>query len=83
MTGSADLGTAPAPERRADVAAPVVGLLTSIGGTLDAFFLEITERWREQGAVVESAAGSLAETFAEATVLPSITRRPSMPCTRS
>ncbi len=77
MTGSADLGTAPASERRADAAAPVVGLLTSIGGTLDAFFLEITERWREQGAVVESAAGSLAETFAEATVLPSITRRPS------
>lgn len=77
MTGSADLGTVPAPERSAAPGAPVLGLLTSVGGTLDAFFLEITQRWREQGAAVESAAGSLAETFAEATVLPSITRKPS------
>ena len=57
--------------------APVLGLLTSVGATLDAFFLEITERWREQGAVVEPAAGSLAETFDRSAVLPSITRKPS------
>ena len=55
----------------------VIGLLASVGITLDAFFLEIIERWREQGAVVECAAGSPAESFDEVTVLDSVTRTPS------
>ena len=44
---------------------------------MDAFFPEITERWREQGAVVEPAAGTLAESFESAAVLRSVTREPS------
>ena len=84
MTGSAVTGSAdPKPQAAPSssdprVDAPVIGLLTSVGETLDAFFLEIAERWREQGAVVESAAGSLAETFEDAAVLPSVTRRPAL-----
>ncbi|MDN5686078.1 MAG: glycosyltransferase [Brachybacterium sp.] len=56
----------------------VIGLLTSVGGTVDAFFLEIIERWREKGAVVESAAGTLSEGITSPTVLPSVTRGPSL-----
>ncbi|MFQ6484507.1 glycosyltransferase [Brachybacterium epidermidis] len=56
----------------------VIGLLTSVGKTLDAFFLEIVERWREQGAMVEIASGSPATAFVEMTVLRSITRKPSI-----
>lgn len=90
MTGSAEAGTAGARPEEIDATtagaawspgpqpgAPVIGLLTSVGETLDAFFLEITERWREQGAVVECAAGSLAETFDRSAVLTSVTRKPS------
>ncbi|WP_394216116.1 glycosyltransferase [Brachybacterium vulturis] len=61
------------PNRRA----PVIGLLTSSGGTLDAFFLEIIERWQAQGAIVECAAGSPSKGIARQTVLASVTRRPS------
>ena len=84
MTGSAVTGSAePKPQAAPSSSDPrvdahVIGLLTSVGETLDAFFLEIAERWREQGAVVESAAGSLAETFEDAAVLPSVTRRPAL-----
>src|SRR5699024_7875890 len=39
---------------------PVIGVLTSVGETLDAFFVEIADRWRELGAVVKPAAGTLA-----------------------
>lgn len=90
MTGSAETGTAGTrpEESTAPTAgaarspgprpgAPVIGLLTSVGETLDAFFLEITERWREQGAVVECAAGSLAETVDRSAVLTSVTRKPA------
>lgn len=59
------------------VGAPVIGLLTSVGETLDAFFLEIIERWREQGAAVECAAGTPSRALEGAIVLPSITRKPS------
>lgn len=57
---------------------PVIGLLTSVGGTLDAFFVEITQRWRERGAVVEVAAGSLAVQHPSAVVLDAVTRTPSL-----
>lgn len=56
---------------------PVIGVLTSVGETLDAFFVEIADRWRELGAVVKPAAGTLAEEFTSPTVLSSVTRKPS------
>lgn len=55
----------------------VVGLLTSVGETLDAFFVEIAERWRERGLLVELAAGTLAKSFPPLTVLESMTRKPA------
>lgn len=77
MTGYAESVTAATTERAVERDALVVGLLTSVGETLDAFFGEITERWREQGATVECAAGSLAESFASSAVLDSVTRKPA------
>lgn len=78
MTGRIGPGATITTDRGAALGAPVIGLLTSVGQTLDAFFPEITERWREQGAVVEPAAGTLAESFESAAVLRSVTREPSM-----
>jgi glycosyltransferase involved in cell wall biosynthesis len=81
-SGGAGAGTAEATEVALSASgalpgAPVIGLLTSVGETLDAFFIEIAERWRAQGAVVESAAGTFTETYEGAAVLPSVTRKPS------
>lgn len=77
MVGRVELGVAAAVRGPGAQDALVIGLLTSLGQTLDSFFLEISERWREQGVVVEPAAGSLAETFDDAVVLPSVTRKPA------
>lgn len=67
--------------------APVIGLLASVGETLDAFFVEIVQRWEQRGAVVACAAGSpaksfsaksiSAERFSGPAVLSSVTRAPS------
>lgn len=77
MTGRAEPEIAATMGQGTTQGALVIGLLTSLGQTLDSFFLEITERWREQGVVVEPAAGSLAAAFDEASVLPSVTRKPA------
>ena len=71
---TASTGAQPLTERRA---APVIGLLTSVGETLDAFFVEIARRWRESGAVVEPAAGTPSAEHPSATVLTAVTRSPS------
>lgn len=55
----------------------VIGLLTSVGETLDAFFVEIAQRWRDQGAIVEVAAGTAADSFLSPGVVASLTREPS------
>lgn len=78
MTGHAEPANAPAPGQTGAHGALVIGLLTSLGQTLDSFFPEIIERWREQGLVIEPAAGSLAESVGEIAVLPSVTRRPAV-----
>ena len=56
-----------------------VGVLTSLGCTLDAFFPQIAARWREQGAAVLTAAGTSTRRFPadDHEVLPGLTRRPS------
>ena len=53
-----------------------LGLLTSIGDTLDAFFVEIAEEWRRQGAWVSTAAGTPSRSFQFQHVLPHVTRAP-------
>ena len=53
-----------------------IGLLTSIGRTLDAFFVEIVDRWREQGARVVTAAGDASKKFSDQTVIEGLTRNP-------
>jgi glycosyltransferase involved in cell wall biosynthesis len=54
-----------------------IGLLTSIGSTLDAFFPEIADDLRSRGHEVFLAAGTPTKTVAS-TTLKSITRRPSL-----
>jgi glycosyltransferase involved in cell wall biosynthesis len=54
-----------------------VGLLTSIGATLDAFLLEIADDLRSRGHVVSLAAGTPTTKSASAT-LTGITRKPSL-----
>lgn len=53
-----------------------IGLLSSIGATLDAFFPELVSLWREEGAKVFPAAGTEAVSFDEFEVLGGITRAP-------
>ncbi|WP_026926549.1 glycosyltransferase [Granulicoccus phenolivorans] len=53
-----------------------LGLLTSIGGTLDAFFPEIVHSWRREGIEVFPAAGTPAD-MGGATVIEALTRRPT------
>jgi glycosyltransferase involved in cell wall biosynthesis len=54
-----------------------IGLLTSIGSTLDAFLLEIADDLRSRGHEVSLAAGTPTEE-AFSTTLPGITRKPSL-----
>ena len=54
-----------------------IGLLTSIGATLDAFLLEIADDLRSRGHHVFLAAGTPTKK-APSTTLPGITRRPSL-----
>ncbi|MGO1944227.1 MAG: glycosyltransferase [Ancrocorticia sp.] len=53
-----------------------LGLLTSIGDTLDAFFVEIVEEWERQGARVSPAAGTQSSSFPHQRLLPHVTRSP-------
>lgn len=53
-----------------------LGLLTSIGQTLDAFFPEMVRRWTEDNIAVYPAAGSPAHKVAGTTVIESLTRSP-------
>ena len=63
--------------RRADVDGPVrIGLLASVGRTLDAFFPAIAARLEEQGFVVTSASGTHAD-IASWTHLDGFSQRPS------
>lgn len=78
MTGHAEPGNAATLGQGRRQGALVIGLLTSLGQTLDSFFPEIVERWREQGLVVEPAAGSPAEDVSGTVVLSSVTRRPAV-----
>src|SRR5450631_1355442 len=63
--------------RTARIKAMRIGLLTSIGATLDAFLLEIAEDLRGRGHEVFLAAGTPTKKSAS-TTLPGITRRPSL-----
>src|SRR5450631_952104 len=54
-----------------------IGLLTSIGSTLDAFLLEIADDLRDRGHEVSLAAGTPTKE-APSTTLPGITRKPSL-----
>lgn len=54
-----------------------IGLLTSVGETIDAFFPEMIDAWREGGHRVVPAAGSPARRV-DSEVLPGLTRRPSI-----
>ena len=54
-----------------------LGLLTSIGATLDAFLMEIAEDLRSRGHEVSLAAGTPTKK-ATSTTLPGITRKPSL-----
>lgn len=53
-----------------------IGLLTSIGPTIDAFFPPIIERWHELGLAVATAASSPAST-PQHRIIKSVTRNPS------
>lgn len=53
-----------------------IGLLTSVGATIDAFFPQIIQRWRELGHEVFTAAGTRAND-PNHTTLAGLTRRPS------
>lgn len=55
-----------------------IGLLTSIGETLDAFFVEIVEEWRLLGFEVSVAAGTRPQKFDKCTVIAGLTRNPSL-----
>lgn len=55
-----------------------IGLLTSLGVTLDAFFPEIVSRWEASGAVVMTAAGTASRTFTHQQIIPGLTRRPRL-----
>lgn len=52
-----------------------IGLLTSVGRTLDAFFTEIVHHWESQGHTVHCAAGTPATTL-PVDVIPGVTQRP-------
>jgi glycosyltransferase involved in cell wall biosynthesis len=54
-----------------------IGVLTSVGETLDAFFPPHIAYWREAGHRVFSAAGTAARSV-ETDVLPAVSRRPSL-----
>jgi len=54
-----------------------VGLLCSVGQTLDAFFPRLVDRWeREHGWAVFCAAGTASSAFADAEVIAGLSRRP-------
>lgn len=53
-----------------------IGLLCGIGRTLDRFFEEIVQHWRDQGAQVATAAGTPSERFPDQTVIDGLTRNP-------
>lgn len=53
-----------------------IGLLTSVGATLDAFFVEIARHWECQGVKVVTAAGDTSRFFPDQTVVPGLTRNP-------
>ncbi|WP_158253298.1 glycosyltransferase [Cryobacterium sp. N19] len=54
-----------------------IGLLTSVGSTLDAFFPEIVQAWEENGSQVGTAA-STTSPIGDFTLLRSVTRRPGL-----
>jgi glycosyltransferase involved in cell wall biosynthesis len=54
-----------------------LGLLTSIGTTLDAFFVEIASYWRAQETEVLTAAGTRSTSFPDQAVIRGLTRNPS------
>lgn len=54
-----------------------LGLLTSVGRTLDAFFVEAVARWEAQGVRVVTAAGDASAHFPRQAVIAGLTRRPS------
>lgn len=59
-----------------------IGLLTSVGETLDAFFPPLIEEWTRRGHTIFPASGTAARTM-ESAVLNAVTRRPSIPALRS
>jgi glycosyltransferase involved in cell wall biosynthesis len=52
-----------------------LGLLASQGITLDRFFADIVDRWRQAGVAVHPASGTAGE-LRDSEVLPALTRRP-------
>lgn len=53
-----------------------IGLLTSVGATLDAFFVEIVRNWETLGVRVVTAAGDASRSFTHQSVIRGVTRNP-------
>jgi len=54
-----------------------IGVLTSVGQTVDAFFPPLIDRWQQQGHEVVTAASTSSEAPGH-TIVPSLTRNPSL-----
>lgn len=78
MSGAYVEGAEPQPVGREVDKGLTIGLLTSVGATLDAFFVEIVKNWESEGVRVVTAAGDASRFFADQIVVPGVTRNPSV-----